>query len=234
MFLSRKKIVPESDISLPSIPPQRLIERIRTITSLIQAADAIGLHRLIDHYGYDSDVETCGIGGATPLHEAAKYGDRKVMEVLLSCKKIDINKIEDRRSGGYTALHYASKRNHPHIVQLLIQNGADPNIKSLCSFSETPLHICCKNDLLECARNLILGGADVNSKDALAHNPSFWAYSKHYERMIKELSLPPPASPSASDFFANVICRNANPTSSFLTKKTKKKKTTGKKKQKKK
>jgi len=233
--MSSKKIVPESNPSIPGIANSNLVERSQAITSLIRASDAKALHRMIIHYGYDTDLGTCGIGGTTPLHEAAKHGDRNIMVLLLSFKTIDVNIVEGKITGGYSALHYACKENHQHIVRLLIENGANPNIKSLSSFSETPLHICCKNGFLDCARILLVqGGADVNATDAFGNNPSFWAYSKNHERLIKELSLPPPASPSAMDFYTSVICKNSNITDLFSSTKKKKKKPAGDKKKKKK
>lgn len=41
---------------------------------------------------------------------------------------------------GYTALHYAAMHNHPAVVELLIDKGANPNTISKVSLSLYVVH----------------------------------------------------------------------------------------------
>mmetsp|Transcript_4358 Transcript_4358/g.4476 ORF Transcript_4358/g.4476 Transcript_4358/m.4476 type:complete len:230 (-) Transcript_4358:378-1067(-) len=229
MISKVKKKPVDANSFLPVLNKTNHVERSHTINSLIQSSDTKTLNRIIGLYGYDNDIEACGFGGATPLHQAAKVGDVNVLRLLLTYDKIDLDKLEDRRAGGYAALHYACKYRHPQIVEILLESGADPNIKTLCTFGETPLHICGKIGEIECGRMLIKGGANVDARDNLGHNPSFWAYSKHHDDMIKQLNLPPPASPSANEFYAILTAKNSGVAAPIVKKKKGKKGPTKKK-----
>ena len=58
-----------------------------------------------------------------------------------------------------TALHYACKLNYAEIATVLLQNGADPNIKS--EIDDTPLHCCVQTGNAEIMDLLISNGADA-------------------------------------------------------------------------
>ena len=60
-----------------------------------------------------------------PLLEAAKDGDTKAVEELLtSAAGADVNATD---KDGYTPLHWAALRGHTEIVQALLEAGADVN-----------------------------------------------------------------------------------------------------------
>jgi ankyrin repeat protein len=74
-----------------------------------------------------SSVEPRGLFENTPLHSAALYGDLEMVQVLLGYG-VDVNvQSED----GITPLTFASlgHRNDPRVARLLIEHGADPNIR---------------------------------------------------------------------------------------------------------
>ena len=77
-------------------------------------------------------------------------------------------KIADR-----TPLHEAASWGHMEIAELLIDNGADVNVKS--GFGQTPLHWACMNKGRHVAELLITKGADVNAIDAAGQTPLDWA-----------------------------------------------------------
>lgn len=62
---------------------------------------------------------------------------------------------------GYTPLHRACYNNHPQLVDLLLQYGAD--IHAQTEMGWQPLHSCCQWNHVECAVRLIQNGADVNA-----------------------------------------------------------------------
>eukprot|EP01041_Mallomonas_annulata_P006266 gene6266-12685_t len=216
-------------LTLPTVqPPPQYSTRTQTVNNLIQTNDVRTLSRMITHYGYDNDLQSCGFAGSTPLHQAAKVGDISIAHLLLSQNKIDINKLEDSRTGGCAAIHYACTEGHSKILELLLQHGANANIKTNTSFGDSPLHFCCKLGQVTCAKILLNHGADPNIRDKLGHNPSFWAYSRRHDHMIKDLGLPPSASPTADEFVEMI--RNNNATSGKLPSMKKKKKKVPKKK----
>merc|ERR1711879_198097 len=61
------------------------------------------------------------------LREAACFGDIDGVKELIN-KGVNVNSQHD--INGWTALHWAAKRNHLNIVTLLCNHGADKNIKT--------------------------------------------------------------------------------------------------------
>lgn len=60
--------------------------------------------------------------GTPPLHWAARYGDPKMLKLLLDHGA----EIKARDRDGYTALHSAAFLGHFRAVEFLVQHGADP------------------------------------------------------------------------------------------------------------
>lgn len=59
-------------------------------------------------------------------------------------------------------IHSAAAGRHARIVKMLLELGADPNLREQGGF--TPLHIAAQNDDIETVRALLLGGADLTIK----------------------------------------------------------------------
>ncbi len=62
--------------------------------------------------------------GCTPLHDAAQFGHKQVIERLLNVKNLDIDATDKQ---GMTALHLAISRGYEEICKYLIDNGASIN-----------------------------------------------------------------------------------------------------------
>jgi FOG: Ankyrin repeat len=61
-------------------------------------------------------------------------------------------------------LHSATAGKHEKIVRMLLDRGADPNVREQGGF--TPLHAAAQNGDLDSIRALLLGGADLTLKSA--------------------------------------------------------------------
>ena len=58
-------------------------------------------------------------------------------------------------------LYYASSRNHPNIIKLLLEAGADVN-GAMEHNGDTPVIVASENDSAEALEYLIERGADIN------------------------------------------------------------------------
>ena len=78
--------------------------------------------------------------------------------------------------GGCTPLHAAAVGNQPEMIKLLIELGADPNVRGGYD-NATSLHQVAWRDNLEAAQALVECGADVNRLSGDIHNnsPAGWA-----------------------------------------------------------
>lgn len=74
--------------------------------------------------------------------------------------------INDQDNAGNTALHEAALQGHIEIVELLIENGADVNIKSIEMFGDTPLIDASANGHLDVVKYLLKNGADPTIRNA--------------------------------------------------------------------
>ena len=72
---------------------------------------------------------------------------------------------------GASALHLAVLKDNQEIVQLLLDNGADIDIKALDEFKGSPLEWAAFFGIKEMAVFLVESGADINSKNAYGTTP---------------------------------------------------------------
>ncbi len=128
------------------------------------------------------DIETKEFNGYTPLHLAVRLGKYHVIKLLLE-KNANPNSIDNEQK---SPLHMAAKCS-PDIVELLLDNGADVNMKvghirylssGYNSFREdsregywTPIFIASRYNNDELIHLLLERGANINARDSLGRTP---------------------------------------------------------------
>ena len=111
------------------------------VKMLVEAGAGV---RVIDHYG-----DTC-------LTIAAFYGHIETVCYLVGLPEVDVNHQNCNR---VTVLHRAARGHGAHVVQLLIDAGADIETKDNDGFS--PLHRAIAEDALDIVEILVEAGARV-------------------------------------------------------------------------
>jgi ankyrin repeat protein len=103
--------------------------------------------------------------GWTPLHTAAAYGHKEIVELLLASNA----EVNAKDNGGGTPLCFAASNGKKEVAELLLAKGAEVNSKS--NRHSTPLHTAAFNDHEDIAKLLLANGAEVNAKDDDGNTP---------------------------------------------------------------
>ena len=96
--------------------------------------------------------------------------------LLLPCPLQEIEKrFEARRNNNLedpdaTPLHIAAFKDKPDVAEVLLDHGADPNIRD--KFGMTPLHVAAMRGNVELVRRLVEVGATPDALDCLVKTPS--------------------------------------------------------------
>jgi ankyrin repeat protein len=160
------------------------------LDSAAVAGDVNEVRRLLDD-GADAN----GGGAGTPLYFAAQRGHADVVALLVE-RGADVNTVTQFG----TALQIAARGNQTAIMEMLLRNGADPNLSG-GEYGNTPLHDAAERGAIEAARLLLENGADVNSRTKRGHPPIHLATSKGKDEMVALLlehgAAPMPVEPLA-------------------------------------
>uniref|UniRef100_H2ZNF9 Poly [ADP-ribose] polymerase n=1 Tax=Ciona savignyi TaxID=51511 RepID=H2ZNF9_CIOSA len=97
---------------------------------------------------------------STPLHFAAGFGRKDVVEHLLQCGA----NVHAQDDGGLIPLHNACSFGHAEVVQLLLTRGADPNARD--NWNYTPLHEAAIKGKLDVCVVLLQSGGDPHIRNA--------------------------------------------------------------------
>lgn len=96
---------------------------------------------------------------STPLHFAAGFGRRDVVEHLLE----NGANVHAKDDGGLIPLHNACSFGHAEVVQLLLKHGADPNARD--NWNYTPLHEAAIKGKVDVCIVLLQHGADAGIRN---------------------------------------------------------------------
>ena len=119
-----------------------------------------------------ADVHARNDNGQTPLHIACNY---KIAQQLLAAGA-DVNA---RDNDDCTPLIYAIVLRSVPVVQLLLEEGSDANIKTK-SLDETPLHYAVSGEKLNLAiiEQLVYADAQINDQTKEGRSPLHYFYSR--------------------------------------------------------
>ncbi|KAK4337151.1 hypothetical protein RND71_043369 [Anisodus tanguticus] len=118
------------------------------------------------------------------LLESAKNGDLAIVEAILNVEPqlVNCRDLDGRQS---TPLHFAAGYNHPDVVKLLLEKGADIHARDKGGL--VPLHNSCSYGHYEVAELLIKYGANVNVTDLWKYSPLHEAASKSKPDIVRLL-----------------------------------------------
>ncbi|KAF0972718.1 hypothetical protein FDP41_008967 [Naegleria fowleri] len=122
------------------------------------------------------------------LYTACKENDVLTATLILEefISNCDLN-FRNGQDMDKSFLHICAKDNHTEILELLLECGADPNVKD--KISRTPLHVACAAGS-HFAMVLLLGHeAMPNVRDEYGFSPLSLALKQHYFDMAKDLLL---------------------------------------------
>jgi len=119
-----------------------------------------------------SDLNRTDGDGRSLLHLAAIEGDDAAARLALGNRHLDVDKID---ALGKTALIYASKRNSPGFVKILLDGGATVDLTD--GWNRTALHFAVRRADLRIVELLLSSGADVEKEDNKGLTPLNYAFS---------------------------------------------------------
>ena len=165
--------------------------------SFIIAGKTASIFNLFFEKGADFDLITAIDNfGRTILHHAAESGSISTIKYFLDYESENGNSdnpyifrnilVSSVTLSGYTALHSAAERNHPDVIDLLV-NEYGFNINEINYNGETPLHCAAKSNSLESTIILIKLGADLSIKDNEPMTALDIAYQNNYFQIIQVL-----------------------------------------------
>ncbi|XP_070579658.1 transient receptor potential cation channel subfamily A member 1-like [Ptychodera flava] len=118
------------------------------------------------------------------IWQAAMLGREDICDYLLEHDRELVNKFD---SIGAAPLHYAVRFNHKEVVKLLLNYGADTNLR-VHEYKQSALHFAARRNFTNILRRLLANRADVNIRDFTGAVPLH--YSARYGHLeITEILL---------------------------------------------
>jgi ankyrin repeat protein len=132
------------------------------VLTIFEAAATGKINRVIRLLAHDPElVNAYAEDGFQPLGLASFFGHYDTAEYL--AKAGALLNSQSHNDLKAAPLHSAAAGMYSKIVKMLLDMGADPNLREQGGF--TPLHVAAQNDDVETIRLLLLGGADLTLKN---------------------------------------------------------------------
>jgi len=149
--------------------------------NVFEAAATGRLVHLISNLGHKPEmVNAYSDDGFQPLGLAAYFGKIEAVKYLLKAGA-DLNS-PSKNSLGVTPLQSAVAGGHREITHLLLEAGANPNVRE--GDGNTPLHTAAFNGDIEIVRNLIFGGADLEAINLKKEKPLDLAVKNGHNEVV--------------------------------------------------
>jgi ankyrin repeat protein len=131
------------------------------LTSYAKANDVAGVKSELAK-GFDPGMLNSkeGTETTTPLHIAAENGNVDILKLFLA-SGVNVNL---RRGDGATALLLATLKGKTEAAELLLQNGADPNLGTNLAIATFPLVVAVAQQNHTLIRDLVDHGANVRAE----------------------------------------------------------------------
>jgi ankyrin repeat protein len=113
---------------------------------------------------------------------AIQYGNLEFLQKLFSQFNVEINRMDEF---GETPLILACQNKYKDIVDLLLKNGANPNLKN--KNQDTPLNIACASGDIPIVQLLLDHHADINGQGKYGDSPLICACKSGYDDVVKLL-----------------------------------------------
>lgn len=123
-------------------------------------------------------------GAKYEIGTAAAVGDAEYVNRLLTH---DPGQANVKDTSGRSSLYYAAKHGYVHIVEALLEYGANPNQSETEAPRGGALHAAASGNHLSCAKLLLAAGADPNAEVEASGNAVYIAMSRGFNDMQQML-----------------------------------------------
>uniref|UniRef100_T1I1W7 Poly [ADP-ribose] polymerase n=1 Tax=Rhodnius prolixus TaxID=13249 RepID=T1I1W7_RHOPR len=148
---------PTYSVSTETLASSLVADPLRELFEACKVGDSSKVKKLINPQTVNAR-DTAG-RKSTPLHFAAGYGRKDIVEFLLDAGA----SIQARDDGGLHPLHNACSFGHADVVRLLLEAGANPNTRD--NWNYTPLHEAAIKGKVDVCIALLQHGADVTVRN---------------------------------------------------------------------
>uniref|UniRef100_A0A146ME76 Poly [ADP-ribose] polymerase n=3 Tax=Lygus hesperus TaxID=30085 RepID=A0A146ME76_LYGHE len=154
---------PTYSVSTETLSTSLISDPLRELFEACKIGDISKVKKLINPQTVNAR-DTAG-RKSTPLHFAAGYGRKDIVEFLLDAGA----SILARDDGGLHPLHNACSFGHADVVRLLLEAGANPNTRD--NWNYTPLHEAAIKGKIDVCIALLQHGADATIRNSEGKTP---------------------------------------------------------------